>query len=205
MGGPWVPPGIPGGPMGVSLGCPRAHGGSRGAAWRSSGALDEAQGALVGPEGPPHAFLEALLAHRGGVAKSVGPPGGGHFGAPVRRKVIKNSWKYVYLSEMGFSGGSQHGRRKEQDGLARLRFPGGVQIKARGQKGPPEALSGRPKGPRDIDKMGSGNWPPQNVCFSSGFTVFPKNHQNAPGGDPGCFFRVNLEPREGPGPPPGDF
>ena len=49
--------------------------------------------------------------------------------------------------------------------------------------------------------MGSGNWPPQNVCFSIGNTVFSKNHQNAPGGGPGCFLRVNLEPREGPGPP----
>ena len=82
-----------------------------------------------------------------------------------------------------------------------MRFPGGVQIKARGQKGPPEALSGPPKGPRDIGKMGPGSRQPQNVCFYTGNTTFFKKRQSAPGGGPGCVFRVNLEPREGPGPP----
>ena len=103
----------------------------------------------------------------------------------------------------GFRGGSQHEHRKEQGGLALLRFPGGVENKARGQKGLTEAPSGRPKSPGDIDQMGPGSRPPQNVSFSTGNIVFFKNPQITPRGGPEGVFPEIWGPRGGPGTPRG--
>ena len=78
-------------------------------------------------------------------------------------------------------------------------------MKGHGPKGPPEALSGRPKGPTPIGGMGFGKRQPQNVGFPLGNTTFSKNRQSAPGGPPGAFFQGSRKPPEGPGTPRGIF
>ena len=69
----------------------------RGAARRVPGALDEVPGAPFGSGGPARTFSGALLPPRGGRRQISGDPGGAHFRALFRRKIIKNHCKYVYV------------------------------------------------------------------------------------------------------------
>ena len=66
---------------------------------------------------------------------------------------------------MGFLGGSRRGHQNGKTDSRAYDFQRWLLVKGLGHQGPPEAHSGRPKGPGDIGKMGFGNGPFQNVWF----------------------------------------
>ncbi len=106
---------------------------------------------------------------------------------------------------MEFSGGPARDAENSKTDSRAYDFQGGLNTKARGHKGPTEAPSGRPKGPRDIEKMGSGNRQPQKVCFSSGNTTFIKKTPKRSRGGPWVSFSRKFGAPGGPRAPPGDF
>ena len=103
----------------------------------------------------------------------------------------------------GFLGGPGTDPEKSKTDSRAYNFQGWLRTRTRGHKGPSEAPSGRPKGPRHIDKIGFGRGPPQNVLFSAGNTTFFEKHQSAPGGASRGVLREFLGPWGGPGTPPG--
>ncbi len=180
------PLGAPGGP----------HGGPRGPLMRPGGRF-------LGPGGPRTLFRGLSEAPRVGVTKSVGGPGGPILGPGPLTNHQNRLEKCVFERNRVFRVGPAADAEKSRTDSRSDGFLGGSKMKGHGPKGPPEALSGRSKGPTLIDKMGLGSRRPQNVWFSLGNKAFSKNRQSAPGGPPGRFSRVLGSPRRARGPPGG--
>ena len=159
----------------------------------------------MGPRGPRARERGLSEGPRGRVAKSVGAPGGPILGPGPLKNHQNRLEKRVFERNRVFRVGPAADAEKSRTDSRSDGFLGGSKMKGHGPKGPPEALSGRSKGPTLIDKMGLGSRRPQNVWFSSGNTTFSKNRQSAPGGPPGAFFQGSRKPPEGPGTPRGIF
>ncbi len=159
----------------------------------------------MGPRGPRARERGLSEGPRGRVAKSVGAPGGPILGpGPLtnhQHRLEKRVFERNRVFRVGPTVDAENSKTDSRsDGLL-----GGSEMKGHGPKGPPEALSGRPKGPTPIGGMGFGKRQPQNVGFPLGNTTFSKNRQSAPGGPPGAFFQGSRKPPEGPGTPRGIF
>ena len=89
----------------------------------------------------------------------------------------------MYVSgEMGFLGGAARGAENSKTDSRAYGFPGGLKTETRGHKGRSETPPGRPRGPGDIDKMGSCKLSVSKcMLFLRKYIVF-KERQRALGG-----------------------